>query len=65
MLYLTDTGRRWDGHKVSVRNRDPQSVLASAGGFANVEESGQGSEEQVSCAGSANTAGSGKASEEQ
>src|SRR5690625_6548111 len=38
VLYLTDTGRRWDGHKVSVRNRDPQSVLASAGGFGQVPD---------------------------
>jgi hypothetical protein len=28
VLYLTDTGRRWDGDKVSVRDKAPKSVSA-------------------------------------
>jgi len=38
VLYLTDTGRRWDGDKVSVRDRAPRSVLASAEGFGRVPD---------------------------
>ena len=28
-LYLTDTGRRWDGQSVSVRDKVPQSPILS------------------------------------
>src|SRR5690625_8018545 len=38
VLYLTDTGRRWDGDKGSVRDRATRSVLASAGGFGRVPD---------------------------
>jgi hypothetical protein len=27
LLYLTDTGRRWDGHKVSVRDKAPKNGI--------------------------------------
>jgi hypothetical protein len=26
MFYLTDTGRRWDGHRVSIRDKMPQQA---------------------------------------
>jgi|SRR5690625_113581 len=76
VLYLTDTGRRWDGDKVSVRDRAHQSVLASAGGLGqvpdgqsldpgdvNVEKPGQASVGQSHHTGDVNTEESGQASE--
>src|SRR5690625_2901666 len=78
VLYLTDTGRRWDGDKVSVRDRAPQSVLASTGGLgqvpdgqshhpesANAEESEQTSEGWSRRPGNVNNEVSGQVSEEQ
>src|SRR5690625_1791146 len=76
VLYLTDTGRRWDGDKVSVRDRAHQSVLASAGGLGqvpdgqslapgevSVEKTGQASVGQSHHTGDVNTEESGQASE--
>jgi len=34
MLYLTDTGRRWDGWKVSIRDKVPQQKLWKQKGMA-------------------------------
>ena len=31
MLYLTDTGRRWDGEKVSVRDKMKKEILGESG----------------------------------
>src|SRR5690625_2765211 len=76
VLYLTDTGRRWDGDKVSVRDRAPQSVLASAGGLrqvpdgqsrhlgdANAGKPGQALDGQSRHPGDVNTEETGQASE--
>lgn len=32
VLYLTDTGRRWDGHKVSIRDKEPEVKRQKAKG---------------------------------
>lgn len=46
VLYLTDTGRRWDGDKVSIRDRVSE-VASSQKSVVSSQESGVSSQESV------------------